>query len=374
MPKPAPELAATARKLFPLGLIVAFALAGSAAGPIGSPAGAANRTELLFLGTAGGPPLRPDRSEPSTLLIVDGREYLIDCGVGTMRRMLEAGVHSDEIATIFLTHLHPDHALGLADVMENDFFQLRGGNSAQTIAIYGPPRTQQLVDAAFEYIAIAFGVFAAEPPSAYTKGANGKLLSPFNAHEVENGGVIFQDDKIRVTAAENTHYALMPAQARTRMKSYSYRIETPHGVVVFTGDTGPSDAVLRLAQGADVLVTEVEDLNQISEFVNRMAERNHWTAERTAALMAHMRREHLSEEEAGIMAAKAGVKSLVLYHYDPADPAAYVAAVKKMFPRPVFAPADLERYCLRSVPQGAYKSQTVLSLCGHASANASRVR
>src|SRR5581483_10362640 len=96
-------------------------------------------TQIVFLGTAGGPPLRLDRSEPSTLLIVDGREYLIDCGVGTMRRMLEAGVHSDQITTIFFTHLHPDHDLGLADVMENDFFQLKGGNSAQTIAIYGPP-------------------------------------------------------------------------------------------------------------------------------------------------------------------------------------------------------------------------------------------
>lgn len=153
-----------------VGIVVAFALSGSATGQNGSPVGAPNRTELLFLGTAGGPPLRLDRSEPSTLLIVDGREYLIDCGVGTMRRMLEAGIHSDEITTIFFTHLHPDHDLGLADVMENDFFELRGGNSAQTIAIYGPPQTKQLVDAAFEYIALAFGVFAAEPPVRVHEG------------------------------------------------------------------------------------------------------------------------------------------------------------------------------------------------------------
>ena len=51
----------------------------------------ANDTELLMLGTAGGPPLRKNRSEPATLLVVDGRPYLIDCGIGTARRLVEAG-------------------------------------------------------------------------------------------------------------------------------------------------------------------------------------------------------------------------------------------------------------------------------------------
>jgi ribonuclease BN (tRNA processing enzyme) len=50
----------------------------------------------------------------------------------------------------------------------------------------------------------------------------------------------------------------MPAQFRAHFKSSSYRIQTPHGVVVFTGDTGPSDAVVKLAMDADVLVAEVE--------------------------------------------------------------------------------------------------------------------
>lgn len=201
--------------------------------------------------------------------------------------------------------------------------------------------------------------------SAYTRGANGKLISPFNTHEIANGGVIFQDDKIRVTAAENTHYALMPAESRKQMMSYSYRIETPHGVIVFTGDTGPSEAVIGLANGADVLVAEVEDLNQISKFVSGMAERNHWSPEHTAALMAHMRHEHLDEEEVGNIAAKARVKSVVLYHYNPADPAAYIAAVKKNFSGQVFAPADLDRYCLSAVDRKPNKNQTVLGSCAN---------
>lgn len=315
--------------------------------------GAPDRTEILFLGTAGGPLLRADRSEPATLLIVDGRAYLIDCGIGTMRRMIEAGIASENIRTLFLTHLHADHDLGLADVMGNDFLAARSG---QTIDIYGPPQTKELVDAAFHYITLGFTAFAAEGIG------NGASRRPFVAHEIQHDGLVYQDDKIRVTAAENTHYALMPAQYRQQMKSY--RIETPHGVVVFTGDTGPSDAVTRLASGADVLVSEVQDLNAIMKLVNRMAEQNHWPPERAAGLLRHMRQEHIEEEEVGNMATKARVKSVVLYHYNPpsANPAAYVSAVKNSFAGPVFASADLNRYCLAST-DGTSNNKAVLIPC-----------
>ena len=104
----------------------------------------ANDTELLMLGTAGGPPLRKDRSEPSTLLIVDGRPYLIDCGIGTIRRLVEVGIPSETIGTIFFTHLHPDHDLGLVDVMANDYFHLDLASDARKINIYGPPQTSEL--------------------------------------------------------------------------------------------------------------------------------------------------------------------------------------------------------------------------------------
>src|SRR6185312_8595480 len=207
--------------------------------------GESKRTEILFLGTAGGPPLRLDRSEPATLLIVDGRPYLIDCGIGTMRRMLRAGIESKQVRTIFFTHLHGDHDLGLADVMANDFFRQHTVGRPERINIYGPPQTKELVDAAFHFITVALRPFENIPPRA-----NGSYPSPFVTHEFDRDGVVFQDDKIRVTAAENSHYALMPPQRRRQFKSFSYRIETPHGIIVFTGDTGPSEAVERLARGA----------------------------------------------------------------------------------------------------------------------------
>ena len=332
-----------------------------------SPAQTPGRTEILFLGTAGGPPLHLDRSEPSTLLIVDGREYLIDCGIGTMRRMLQAGIQSEQINTIFFTHLHSDHDLGLADVMANDFFRLDLAGSSHAIDIYGPPQTKELVDAAFRYITISIRPFAAENPSSY-RMANEEFASPFVPHEIAHDGVVFQDDKIRVIAAENTHYALMPAPDRAKLKSYSYRIETPHGVVVFTGDTGPdSEAVTRLAKGADVLLAEASsrDPADLDRFVKLIATRNHWSADRVKSFRAHFQFEHLDSPSIGELASKAHVKSVVVYHYDPvdeADKAAYVSGVKSNFSGPVFAPADMDRYCLG--PSDAKSNAgNVLRLC-----------
>lgn len=339
----APSLAAVlqAISLAALTLAASTSVAGH-----DNPAGEGQRTEVLFLGTAGGPPLRLDRSEPSTLLIVDGRPYLIDCGIGTMRRMLRAGVKSEQVKTIFFTHLHGDHALGLADVMANDFFRQSVSGRSEPINIYGPPQTKELVDAAFHFITVAFRPFENLLPPT-----NGSYPSPFATHEFDRNGVIFQDDKIRVTAAENSHYALMPPQRRVQFKSFSYRIETPHGVIVFTGDTGPSEAVQRLARGADVLVAEANngDPRDVEKVTASMAARSHWSSEQTKAFRAHFEAEHLDTHEIGHLAAKAQAKAVLLYHYVPeneADKAAYVMGVRTSFSGPVFAPDDLDRYCL----------------------------
>lgn len=308
-----------------------------------------NNTQILLLGTAGGPPLHKDRSEPSSVLIVDGRYYLIDCGIGTMRRLIRAGIRSDSIKTIFITHHHPDHDLGLVDVLANDYFEIGPADSTHPITIYGPPETKKLVKLAFDYIRIPYEVFSSEGIGPK------KVASPFIVHENRHNGLVYRDDKIRVTVVENTHYRLMPAAKRKELKSFSYRIETPHGVIVFTGDTGPSDAVTRLAKGADVLVTEVLDRPTIDKHADEMPKK----------LLAHMRQEHLSEQEVGKLASKAQVGAVLLHHFVPAAgvaPTTFVAGVKKYYSGTVFAGSDLQRYCL-STRSDTRKNTPTLTLC-----------
>ena len=180
-----------------------------------SPAVGHKGLQILLLGTHGGPTLVERQSESATLLIVDGRSYLIDCGIGTVRRLLEAGAPSQQIETIFITHGHPDHALGLADVLADDYQYLAvtAPASRQEFDVYGPPETPALVSAAYEYIKIPCGIFAAEPI-----GRN-EFVDPFRAHVIDHDGLVYQDDTIRLTAAENSHYQLLPAKYHASMKS-----------------------------------------------------------------------------------------------------------------------------------------------------------
>ena len=214
-------------------------------------------------------------------------------------------------------------------------------------------------------------MFAAEQPGFQLGRPNHGPTSPFVAHEFDGDGVVYRDDKIQITAAENSHYGLMPAQFRAYFKSYSYRIQTPQGVVVFTKDTGPSDAVVKLAMGADVLVAEVEEnSDELHEFVDQMAARNHWPPARKQEFAAHMEKEHLTVDNLGEFASKAQVQSVLFYHYDPqnkAEQQALVAGMKKDFHGPVLAPMDLDRFCLSKDEAQSQKAK--IESCGQNSAD-----
>jgi ribonuclease BN (tRNA processing enzyme) len=212
----------------------------------------------------------------------------------------------------------------------------------ESFDIYGPRQTAAFVDAAFRYITIPYEVMGAE------RLAPAHLTSPFHAHEIQREGVVFDDQTIRVIAAENSHYVLMPAQARQMRKSYAYRIEVGHAAIVFTGDTGPSEALTRLATAADVLVAEATVANYASEVSSlmRRATQNHWSPQQTENMRAHFVSSHLDLERVAELASKAHVKAVLLYHFRPSDPAAFVAEVKKGFSGSGFAPGDLDRFCM----------------------------
>lgn len=83
--------------------------------PVGAPAG--HSTRIILLGTGGGPIDRKDRAQPATLLVVDGRPYLIDAGAGVVRQIDRAGFQPYRIGHIFFTHYHLDHNSGLPALM-----------------------------------------------------------------------------------------------------------------------------------------------------------------------------------------------------------------------------------------------------------------
>ena len=295
------------------------------------------QSSLLTLGTAAGPSLRPDRAQSSNLLTVNGTHYVVDAGDGVTRRLAKTSIDVREIGTIFITHHHDDHTAGLGTLMSLAWDRQR----TKPIHVYGPPRTEELVKAAVQYFTVSAEIRIADG------GRTVPLAQVFFGHDVGTG-VIYQDANIKVTAVENSHFAFHEGPSAGKHKSYSYRFETPDRVIVFTGDTGPSDAVTELAQGADLLVTETcscEDRKQA------MINDGRWQAmipDERAGIMRQATQGHMTLDVIGKMAARANVKTVVLSHLTQRvateDYMPWAEEVKKNFSGQVLVARDLMEF------------------------------
>jgi ribonuclease BN (tRNA processing enzyme) len=104
-------------------------------------------TRLILLGTKGGPRVGgTGRKNPSTLIVVNGIPYLVDCGYGTSQQLVAAGVPLSALRYIFITHHHSDHNLEYGSVLYNGL----ATGLANRVDAYGPPGTEAMMGAFFE--------------------------------------------------------------------------------------------------------------------------------------------------------------------------------------------------------------------------------
>ena len=138
------------------------------------------------------------------------------------------------------------------------------------------------------------------------------------------------ENGVRVSAILVQHAPVFPA--------FGFRVDTPGGAVAFSGDTGHCDNVVRLAEGADILVHEVIDVDRLTE---RLRGSPNFVAVRNHLAMAHS-----SPEEVGDIATRAGVGTLVLSHLVPGDgdpsDAEWVARVRPHFDGEIICGVDLD--------------------------------
>jgi ribonuclease BN (tRNA processing enzyme) len=323
--------------LLPLGLALFFSVAAtpeSRAQSAGAPP--KTGTRLITLGTVAGPPPRANRAQSSNLLIVNGTLYVIDAGDGATRRITQAGFNVRDVGTIFITHHHDDHTAGVGTLMSVAWDNQR----TKPINVYGPPRTEDLVKAAVQYFSISAEIRIADG------GRTIPISQLFFGHDVGTGE-IYKDANITVKAIENTHFDFHKSPASGRHKSYSYRIETPDRVVVFTGDTGPFEGLVELAKGADLLVSEANSVEQRMQDLLRSGQWQVMTPDEQARIKRQMAEGHLSTDDVGMMAARAGVKTVVLTHLTwkaDDDYAAWAVEVNKHFSGKVLIAKDLAEF------------------------------
>jgi ribonuclease BN (tRNA processing enzyme) len=281
-------------------------------------------TELVLLGTAGAPMPVAGRGGISSALVVGERVFVIDCGRGSPSAFVDAGLEFPQLEAVFLTHLHADHIGDLAGLILYPWGVRtgEGGAPLPPVSVYGPSRPQTLPsgDATFHRDT----TIHAERPFPGTTDLVESLLAgyayhlnvmPLDAHMPDAGAlvraadirippgppvpvVVLDDGAVRVTAVAVTHGRAVPA--------LGYRFDTADGSVVFSGDTTVNDDLIALAQGADILVHQVADLDYLKRHGTDDVE-----LDRMAAL-------HTDVTEVGGVAERAGVRELILNHYLPA--------------------------------------------------------
>ncbi len=295
---------------------------------------------IIFLGTGGGMPSRR-RGLPAIAIKYAGSTLLFDCGESTQRQAMLAGLGFKRNFKIFLTHLHGDHVLGLPGLLYT--MSMLGRNDS--IEIYGPVGTKEVVKALL----------------VTTCGATSFPLKIFEVDE----GIVYTSQEYKVEAIKTVHsvyslaYKLQEKERPGKMRvEYLESIGLPRGplwgklqrgctvvykgskitpeeavgpprkgrIVVYTGDTRPTDRIVEFSINADVLI---HDATFSHELLERAKMEGHSTA-----------------KEAAETAAAAAVKRLYLFHISPRydnDPERLLSEARSIFPQ-TYLSEDLMQY------------------------------
>ena len=296
-------------------------------------------TTLVLLGTQGGPGLNLGRGEAANAVIVDGQPYLVDCGYGTLRALIQAGIRLVDVGHVCLTHLHNDHTSDVAALLSHQWT----GSKAQPTVVHGPFGTESLVAGAIAFFRGDTEIRTVD------EGRTVRPESIFRGHDVAATATpadVFMDERVRITAIENDHF---PDRAKGRMahRSLAYRLDTATRSIVFSGDTAPSQRLVELARNADLFVCEAMDVAQHARLAEQA--RQALAAGNENSVARHIAETHSTTEDVGRMAAAAKVKTVVLSHLLPgSNPAqgaelpetAYIDAVRKHFDGQVIVGRD----------------------------------
>lgn len=285
----------------------------------------------VTLGTAGGPVPTVDRSEPANLLIAGNERILVDTGDGAVGQLAKAGWDLGPVRHVFISHHHHDHTGGLAAVIGLRWMN----NFPGQLTVYGPPGTREMVDGIVASLGpqgrIGFGLGKAPPPPS----------ASVNVVEIRAGEKLTLGE-LSVTSVANSHFDHAGPAEKDAPQSLSYRFELAGRSITYTGDTGPSEAVTKLAIGTDLLVSEVIDLDRLLADIR--ARRPDMPPAVAEGMRQHLSTHHLLPADVGKTAAAAGAKHLVMTHFAvPGLLAESEPAIRSAVAQGYAGPVDLAR-------------------------------
>lgn len=342
---------------------------------------------IITLGTAGGPRWwtrradAPVRSGIATAVVVGGAVYVVDLGRGAMGQFAAAGLAMADLRAVFLTHLHSDHTVDLAGLLQFGWMMDNRPRTAP-VQILGPgdrgalpplsrraepgsvtppfadnptPGTRDLVLGTLRANGtdIADRMFDAlrrspldtfEPADIAIPAGVGYHPNDNNCPEGMEPFEVYRDELVTVTAILVEHAPVAPA--------FAFRFDTEQGSVTISGDTAPCGTMVRLARDTDLLLHEAIDLDVDTSWLD--ASYGDADAGTRQSTIDHHRASHTTALAAGQIAADAGARSLALHHLVPGNAARRSwEPAAQTYSGPLFVPDDLETISFARAPLGA---------------------
>ena len=327
---------------------------------------------VVLLGTAGGPVPHPGRGPSSNAIIIDGNTYLLDCGVGTIRQLVDAGITYESLRALFISHLHSDHVGDYyPTIVAGRPISNQPGFSKSGIDVYGPgpapfllpppevppvnrpnptPGTTHMNRAVLDAYAYSVNIM-------YIKSSTGPDIRELvRAHDIKiplkreirrsdlHPGAdlftkfkpfkVYEDQHVKVTATLALHPPVVPA--------FGLRFDSEYGSVTFSGDGLPIPNITTLAKGSDLLVHEIM---YAQEMLDHKVPEN---------FVRELRHTHTDVTQVGQVASGADVGGLALTHVIGVDPMVtygpelpqkqWVKAIRPNYAGPIRLGQDLMRF------------------------------
>jgi ribonuclease Z len=265
-------------------------------------------TEVVLTGT-GVPHPRPGCAGAGTLVRHGDVALQFDAGRATVLRLMEAGTAPAALTALFLTHVHSDHVVGLADLVMTGWTerQVAAAGPLPLLAPEGAPTrfAQRMLEPYDDDLALRLEHIGGAPVQV--------AISSFVVSDEPVLVWTSADGSVRVRAVGVHHEPVREAVA--------YRVETPDGVVVVSGDTRVCAEVEDLAAGADVLVHEACRTSAMAALI-------------AGTVFEKIFEYHADTVALGALAERAGARHLVLTHLippldRPGDAEAFAADVRE---------------------------------------------
>lgn len=250
---------------------------------------------LVTVTGSGVPTITPGRAGAGVLVRCGDIAIQFDAGRATGLRLAEAGVATPDLDALFVTHHHSDHLTGLVDVVFSRWVQKQSGHVPLPIVAPNGPSIvylERMLDPWADDIEVRLQhTGRPDGPSPEIIGFD----APEELRQIWAGG------GVRVSARSVRHEPVTPAIA--------YRIDTPDGSVVISGDTRVCDEVEQMSTDVQLVVHEAFRTDLLMPRAARFPQ------------LARIADYHANTKELGASMARAAVPMTVLTHLIPAPTA-----------------------------------------------------